>query len=77
MSVFKRQEMGFHLGYGLGCPGFESRQEQEVFFFSKTSRPALGPTHLPMQQVPGSFPADKATGTIFLATHLHLAPRLE
>jgi hypothetical protein len=28
----------------MGDPGFESRKGQEIFVFSKTSRPALGPT---------------------------------
>jgi hypothetical protein len=27
-----------------GCPGFESRQEQEIFLYRTTFRPALGPT---------------------------------
>jgi hypothetical protein len=29
-------------------PGFDSRQEQEIFLFSKTSTAALGPTHPPI-----------------------------
>ena len=34
---------------------FDSRQRQEIFVFSKTSKPALGPTHLPTQWVPGAI----------------------
>jgi hypothetical protein len=35
---------------------FEYRREQEIFFFSKLSRPALGSTRPPVQWVPGSSP---------------------
>jgi hypothetical protein len=37
---------------------------QEIFLFSATSRPALGPTHLPIQQIPGALYPD--------VTHLNL-----
>ena len=36
--------------------GFEYRREQEIFIFSKLSRPALGSTRPPVQWEPGSFP---------------------
>ena len=39
--------------YGLDRPGFESRKRKEIFLFSKTSRPALGPTQLSIQCVSG------------------------
>jgi hypothetical protein len=34
--------------------GFNSEQGQEIFFFSITSRPDLGPTQLLIQWVPGA-----------------------
>jgi hypothetical protein len=40
------------LGYGLG---FRSWQEHGIFLFSKTSRPALGPTQPPSQWILGSL----------------------
>ena len=33
------------LRYALDGPGFKTRNEQEIFPISKTSKPALGPTH--------------------------------
>jgi hypothetical protein len=39
--------------YGMGDRGFESRQRLGTFLFTTASRPALGPTHLPIQWVPG------------------------
>jgi hypothetical protein len=33
--------------------GFESRQAQKIFLYSKEFRPALGPTLPPIQWVPG------------------------
>ena len=51
---------------GLGCelydPGFQFRQGQEVFLFSKASRPAMGPTQTPVQWIPGVFPRVKRPG---------------
>jgi hypothetical protein len=40
----------------LNMTAFESRQRQETFFLSKTTKSALRPTQL----VPGLFPGDKA-----------------
>jgi hypothetical protein len=34
---------------------FSSRQGQEIFLFSITSRPALGPTQAPVRWVPGAL----------------------
>jgi hypothetical protein len=31
----------YRLGYELDGPGFESRQEEDMFFFSKTSKQAV------------------------------------
>jgi hypothetical protein len=41
--------------YGLYGPGLESRQGQEVFLFSETSTPAVGPPTLLFSGYPGSF----------------------
>jgi hypothetical protein len=43
------------LGYGMEGPGF-------YFLFSKTSRPAPGPTHPQIQWTPCLFPGGKAAG---------------
>ena len=48
--------------------GFKLQQKQEIFLVSKISRPALGPTHPPIQWVPGRG--------LKLSTHLHLVPGL-
>jgi hypothetical protein len=37
------------LGYGMVDPEFESRHEQELYAFSKTSKPTLGYTHCLIQ----------------------------
>jgi len=42
--------VGIATGYGLDGPGTESRWGRD---FSYLSRPALGPTQLPVQWVPG------------------------
>jgi hypothetical protein len=42
--------------FGLDDLGYESWQRREIFFFSKFSRPALGPTYFPVQWVLGFFP---------------------
>ena len=45
--------------YEVDDPGFESRQEQEIFYSPKPSRPVVGSTQPPMQRVPGVFPGVK------------------
>jgi hypothetical protein len=52
--------------------GFESRRGQAISVFFKTSRLALGPTQLFIQEVLGVFPSRGMELTI----HFHVAPEL-
>ena len=52
--------ISLHLLTGLEGLGFESRYGQGTFPFSKTSKPALGPSQPHLQWVPGYFPEGKA-----------------
>jgi hypothetical protein len=45
----------YRLSYGLADRGAESQQGQEIFIFSIESRPALEPTHPPIQWEPGAL----------------------
>jgi hypothetical protein len=45
-----------------------------IFLFTTASRPALGPTHPPID-TRGSFPGGKAAEDMKLTNHLHLVPR--
>jgi len=51
--------LGNCIGYGLHGPGIESRYGRA---FAQPPRPALGPVHLPVQQVPGLSLGGKAAG---------------
>jgi len=45
------------LGYGLDDQGLiPERGNDRIFFFTTASRPALGPTHPPIQGVRGFLP---------------------
>jgi hypothetical protein len=50
------------LGYGLKGSSFDSWQQQEVFLFSKTPGPALGPAQLVFNGHRGSLPRLKQSG---------------
>jgi len=57
------QEPGSSVGmatcYWLEGPGIDSRLGRDSAYLSK---PALGPTHPPIQWVPGLFPGGKSSG---------------
>jgi hypothetical protein len=48
---------------------FESRQRLGIFFFTTASRLDLGPTHLPIQWVPGALSLGKSDRGVKLYIH--------
>jgi hypothetical protein len=48
-------EVSIATGCGLGRPGIDFRQGQEIFVYSTASRPALRPSQSPIQWVPGAL----------------------
>jgi len=65
--------VGIATRYGLDGPGIESRWGRN---FQHLSRPALGPTQLPILWVLGLFPGVKRPGR-GVEHPPHLAPRLK
>jgi hypothetical protein len=51
----RNSSVGIELGYWLDDWGFESRQGLGIFLFTTGSRPALGPSQLPIQWVRGAL----------------------
>jgi hypothetical protein len=81
-EVYK-SEMGSSVsivfGYGMNNQKIEvrSRQRQWIFPLASASRPALGPTQLPVQWVAGALsPGLKCGRGVTLTTHPQLMPRL-
>jgi hypothetical protein len=46
---------GIALVYRLDARGFDSWQGARIFLLTTASKPALGPTQLPIQWVPGAL----------------------
>jgi hypothetical protein len=55
LSNIKKITKG-RMGWTIGVLGFDSRRGLGIFIFTTASRPALGPTQLPIQWIPGAFP---------------------
>ena len=66
-----RSSFGIATDYGLVGPGWHPGGD-EIF---RLSRPALGPTQLPVKRVPGLSPGVKCGRGVLLTTHPLLVPR--
>ena len=64
--------VGIATGYGLDGPRIESRWGRD---FPHLSRPALGPTHPPVQWVPGLSRGVKSIRGVTLSPHILPVPR--
>jgi hypothetical protein len=57
-TLLSKQEPGYRspteLSYGPDDRGFESKEGLGIFLFNTASKPALGPTQLPIQWVTGA-----------------------
>ena len=62
---------GIATGYGLDCPGIETRWGRD---FSHLSRPALGPTQPPIQRVPVLSRGKNNGRGVTLTPHPFLVP---
>jgi hypothetical protein len=63
--------------YGLDDRGSIPEQRQKIFLLASASRPAMRPTHPPVQRVPGVLsPGVKRGRGVMLTTNPHLVPRL-
>ena len=58
------------------CRGFEPRKEQQIFIFSKSSRPEVGLTQPSVKKEIGFFFFRDYTGRGVMSIHLHVAPKL-
>jgi hypothetical protein len=66
-----------HVWLRTGRPGFDPRQGQRIFRLTSASRPAVGPTQLPVKWVPGAISAGVKRGRgVMLTTHPLLVPGL-
>ena len=63
--------VGIATDYGLDGPGIESQWGRD---FPHQSRPTLGPTHPPVQWVPGLSPGIKSGRGVTLTPHPLLVP---
>ena len=71
VSGGRDSSVGIATCYGLDVPGIESQWERE---FPYPSRPALGPTQLPVKWVPGVSRGYSGRGVV-LSPHPHLQCR--
>jgi hypothetical protein len=56
-------------------PGFDSRQEQKVFFFSIAIKLTLGPTQTTIKWVPGAISLGVNRPVLKMPAHIRLVPR--
>jgi hypothetical protein len=74
LAISKSYSFIFSISTFNYIPGFDSRQEQEIFIFFTASRPAVGPTQAPIQWVQGVLSREQSGWNVKLTTHLHLVP---